>query len=77
MNVIDLFCGAGGLSYGFQRAGFDVLLGIDSDQKALPIRPSENGGSFNLIFVISVSIKHIPTHHRIYHNSHTMHNPRI
>lgn len=35
MNVIDLFCGAGGLSYGFQRAGFDVLLGIDSDQKAL------------------------------------------
>lgn len=34
-NVLDLFCGAGGLSYGFERAGFDVLLGIDNDLKAL------------------------------------------
>lgn len=35
MNVIDLFSGAGGLSYGFESAGFDVLLGIDNDAKAL------------------------------------------
>lgn len=34
-NVIDLFCGAGGLSYGFESAGFNVLLGIDNDAKAL------------------------------------------
>lgn len=34
-NVIDLFCGAGGLSYGFEMAGFNILLGIDNDQKAL------------------------------------------
>jgi len=34
-NVIDLFCGCGGLSYGFERAGFNVLLGIDNDAKAL------------------------------------------
>lgn len=34
-NVIDLFCGAGGLSYGFEKAGFNVLLGIDNDAKAL------------------------------------------
>jgi len=34
-NVIDLFCGAGGLSYGFERAGFNVLLGIDNDAAAL------------------------------------------
>lgn len=34
-NVIDLFCGAGGLSYGFECAGFDVLIGIDNDAKAL------------------------------------------
>ena len=34
-NCIDLFCGAGGLSYGFQSAGFNVLLGIDNDEKAL------------------------------------------
>ena len=34
-NVVDLFCGAGGLSYGFEKAGFNVLLGIDNDKKAL------------------------------------------
>jgi len=34
-NVIDLFCGAGGLSYGFEQAGFNILLGIDNDAKAL------------------------------------------
>lgn len=34
-NVIDLFCGCGGLSYGFEKAGFHVLLGIDNDAKAL------------------------------------------
>jgi len=28
-NVIDLFCGAGGMSAGFQKAGFRILLGLD------------------------------------------------
>lgn len=34
-NVLDLFCGCGGLSYGFESAGFQVLVGIDNDSKAL------------------------------------------
>jgi len=34
-NVIDLFCGCGGLSYGLEQAGFDVLLGIDNEEVAL------------------------------------------
>ncbi len=33
MNVIDLFCGAGGLSTGFRMAGFNVILGIDNVPK--------------------------------------------
>lgn len=29
MNVIDLFCGCGGFSLGFEEAGFNIALGID------------------------------------------------
>ena len=35
LNVLDLFCGAGGLSYGFECAGYNILLGIDNDAMAL------------------------------------------
>lgn len=34
-NVLDLFCGAGGLSRGFIDAGFCVKLGVDFDDMAL------------------------------------------
>lgn len=35
-TAIDLFCGAGGLSQGLQQAGFEILWGIDSEEKAKP-----------------------------------------
>jgi len=31
ISVVDIFCGIGGLSYGFRREGFEVKAGIDSD----------------------------------------------
>ncbi|MDS0278039.1 DNA cytosine methyltransferase [Halomicroarcula sp. S1AR25-4] len=34
-TVLDVFCGAGGFSTGFEQAGFDVLAGIDADNDAL------------------------------------------
>lgn len=33
-SVVDVFCGAGGLSEGFRQAGFDVVLGLDWDEHA-------------------------------------------
>lgn len=44
-NVLDLFCGAGGLSYGFECAGYNILLGIDSDKKALETFELNHKGS--------------------------------
>ena len=35
MNCIDLFCGCGGLSLGFEKAGFNILLGIDAWEDAI------------------------------------------
>lgn len=35
MKVLDLFCGAGGMSQGFEDAGFKVIGGIDFDKHAL------------------------------------------
>ena len=34
-TVLDLFCGCGGLSLGFKRAGYNVLGGVDHDKSAL------------------------------------------
>ncbi len=34
-TVLDLFCGCGGLSLGFEMAGYDVRLGVDFDEAAL------------------------------------------
>lgn len=42
-TVVDLFCGAGGLSRGFLDAGFNVVLGIDSDDAALETFKKNHG----------------------------------
>ena len=35
LNCIDLFCGCGGLSLGFEKAGINVLVGIDAWKDAI------------------------------------------
>ena len=34
-NIIDCFCGAGGLSIGFEKEGFNVVYAFDLDEKAI------------------------------------------
>ena len=47
-NAIDLFCGAGGLSLGFQQAGFNILVGVDNDQAALDTFEYNHKGAIGL-----------------------------
>ena len=34
-KVVDLFAGAGGLSYGFEKVGFDISLAVEKDAWAV------------------------------------------
>ena len=43
-SVVDVFCGAGGLSYGFKRQAFKIAAGIDIDE-ACRFPYEENNGS--------------------------------
>ena len=35
ITLVDLFCGAGGLSLGFKNSGYNILTAIDNDNEAL------------------------------------------
>ena len=35
LKIVDLFCGAGGLSLGFEEAGFNSVLAIDMWAQAI------------------------------------------
>ena len=45
MKAIDLCCGAGGLTNGLRRAGWDVVAGIDVDEAVGPTYQRNNPGS--------------------------------
>lgn len=46
VGVIDLFCGIGGLSYGFKMEGFDVIAGIDIDESCKYAYEENNNAQF-------------------------------
>lgn len=46
IDAIDLFCGAGGLTHGLQRAGINVLAGFDLDPACAFPYEANNSGCF-------------------------------
>lgn len=48
-KVIDLFSGCGGFSYGFESAGFHVVLGVDNDKAALETFRANHSNSKTLL----------------------------
>lgn len=49
LTAIDLFSGCGGFSYGFQQAGFHVLLGVDNTEIALKTFKHNHSNSNTLL----------------------------
>lgn len=47
-NIIDLFCGCGGLSKGFEEAGYKTLLGVDIEQSALNTFEKNHNGAVGM-----------------------------
>lgn len=48
LTVLDLFCGCGGLSLGFKRAGFRIQAGIDHDAASLETYKTNIGPALNI-----------------------------
>jgi len=46
VEVVDIFCGVGGLTYGLHQAGLEVIAGIDSDQTCKYAYEHNNEGKF-------------------------------
>lgn len=54
-SVVDVFCGAGGLSHGFRLEGFNVAAGIDTDEDCRHPFEHNNEASFICRDVTSVT----------------------
>jgi len=48
-TLIDLFCGCGGLLYGFIEAGYNVVLGIDLWKDAIVTFENRHNNSLGLV----------------------------
>ena len=61
LNVIDLFSGCGGFSFGLQQAKFNVLLGVDNSEIALATfkKNHTNSKTLNLDLHLDESIEKI------------------
>jgi len=61
-SVVDLFCGAGGLTYGFVLEGFHVVAGIDADEACeYPYEANNDGARFINERIENVTAENIAT----------------
>ena len=59
INVVDLFCGAGGLTHGLTRSGLNVTLAVDSDPACRYPIESNNEAKFLLKDVSQLSAREV------------------
>ena len=62
-EVVDLFCGIGGLSHGFKRVGYTVVAGYDLDQRCRFAFETNNAATFYPRDVASTPVDEILGHY--------------
>ena len=61
ISAIDLFCGAGGLTYGLEKAGVNVRLGVDVDPTCKFPYTTNNKAKFLLKDIESINANELRT----------------
>lgn len=59
VEVVDLFCGIGGMTHGFLNRGFKVVAGIDNDPKCKYGYEKNNGTNFIEKDVLKLTLKEL------------------
>ncbi|WP_170578441.1 DNA cytosine methyltransferase [Ruegeria arenilitoris] len=59
VRALDLFCGAGGLTHGLEKAGIDVALGVDTDPHCAYPYTKNNNSKFLQKSVVDLSADEI------------------
>lgn len=62
LKAVDLFCGAGIGAYGFKKAGYDIVFGIDNDSDAVKTYNLNIGNHAICEDIRKISAKDIPEH---------------
>lgn len=62
VSVVDLFCGAGGLSHGFRREGFSIAAGIDLDDHCRYAFETNNRAPFTCRDVKDLDVEELASH---------------
>ena len=58
-NIIDLFCGCGGLSEGFRQAGYEIIAGIDFNKAAIETYSKNFGGVGHCLDLLNLELEDI------------------
>lgn len=64
IKVVDLFCGAGGLTHGMERAGFDVVAGYDIEKSCRYAYEKNNKSVFINKSVLDISADEMLSHYK-------------
>jgi len=71
INVVDFFCGAGGLSHGLKLAGFNIIAGVDIEESCRETYESNNAPFINKS-IVDITTTEIKQLFKPYSNSYTM-----